>query len=107
MFKLPPVKSEASIILGTLWVLLMILAIRTSAPGVPKPNTVTSAIFLTAALLEWLVVCWGSLFSITVYNWVFEPSKESQKSTLGLFIGGIIAALLIAHVLHRIWSLLQ
>jgi hypothetical protein len=88
MFKLPPVKSEAILILGALAILFIILAIGTSAPGGPKPNTVASAIFLTAALLEGSVVCWGSLFSTAICNWIFEPSKELADAALGLFVGG-------------------
>jgi hypothetical protein len=106
MFKLPPVKSETILILGILWILLIILSILTSAPRGPKPNTVASAVFLIAALLGWLVVCWGSLFSATIRNWVFEPSKELEDSALGLFVGGGVAALGIGHLLHRIWILL-
>ena len=107
MFKLPTVKSEAILMLGILWILLITLSIGTSAPGGPKPNTVASAVFLTAALLECLFVCWGSLFSATICNWIFEPSKELEESALGLFVGGVITALIIGHVLHRIWKLLQ
>jgi hypothetical protein len=79
----------------------------TSLPGNPKPNTVASAVFLAAALLEGLAVCWGSLFSETIRNWIFEPSEELEESALGLFVGGVITTILIIHVLHRIWELSQ
>ncbi len=107
MFKLPPVKLEAIIILGTLWILFIILSMLTSAPGGPKPNTVASGVFLLVALLLAVVACWGSLFSATIRNSIFEPSAELEESALGLLVGGGIAALLMANVLQRIWVLRQ
>jgi hypothetical protein len=57
--------------------------------------------------LELAVACWGALFSATIRNWIFQPSKELEDSALGLLVGGVIAALGIAYVLHRIWVILH
>ncbi len=107
MFKLPPVKFEAAFILGVLWMFLMMLAIATSVPGNPKPNTVPSAIFLTLALLEWAFVCWGALVSATIRNWIFVPSQALEEAAIGLLIGDCGTIVGIIYVLHRRWTLWQ
>jgi hypothetical protein len=106
MFKLPPFRSEALLILVVVSISIVML-VKVIDPGKPLPTTVPSALLMALFCGEWVVICWGALFSSSIRDWLFEPSAALEQAALGLLIGGILAGWMMGNLLYRAWELWQ
>jgi hypothetical protein len=105
MFKLPPLKTEAIVVISGTGVPLLLLTMLANGAGKPVPKTVTAALLLALISLGFLAICLGSLCSATVRSWLYESPEAAEESALGLLVGSGVSALLTGHLLYRAWEL--
>jgi threonine/homoserine/homoserine lactone efflux protein len=112
MFKvmLPPFRIEAFATLAFIALIIFSL-IQLFDPTKPFPKTVPSALLMALFISEWVVIFFGTLFSESFRNWLYEPApdlnQQLEKIVPALFFGGIVTTIGAGYFVYRAWELLR
>lgn len=107
MLKLPSIRGEALAVLVGTSVLIFILTSFANGSGGPVPKTSSAALLVALFVFQWVFLCFGTLFSVKIRNWFFEPSPELEQAVPGFWICGVLSFGMVVNLLHRAWELFQ
>jgi hypothetical protein len=106
MFTLPTFRTKAIVLLGTTGFLFYIF-IQLMGLEKPLPKPLQSSLALAFFGFEWALICFGTIFSSSIREWLFQPSSRLENSGLMLLVTGTIALLVSAGSLYHAWGLFQ
>jgi hypothetical protein len=112
MFKimLPPFRLEAIATLAGIALVIMMVS-RLFDPTKPFPDTVPSALLMALFISEWVAIFFGTLFSESFRNWLYEPApdrnQQLEKIVPALFLGGIATTIGAGYFVYRAWEIAQ